>query len=239
MGLFKKVGASLGHVDKRLVETGVLARGEVVECRTTSMAVGTAGSGNGVERVCEVTVDVSGVPGRETYRASCKHPIPMIHLPQMQTAGAAVAVRVDPDDPQHIALDLHTEPPPTAEAPAGSVTLAAPDGDVEIPTHASPVKAPEILARGSRCRAVLLMTMPLDQRNDDGLDVIGLVFDVTLPDGRTHQAQIGVGVPPGAMVLLHPGADLPARALDEWLRDPAPPDMVTVDWDAAIAEHRA
>jgi hypothetical protein len=236
MGLFKKVGESLGHVDKRLLKTGMLARGDVVECRPTSMAVGTAASGNGVARVCDVTVDVSGLPNREPYRATCKHPIPMIYLPQMQAAGAAVAVRVDPDDSQIIALDLATEPPPTAEAPAGSVTIAAPTGDVEVPTHASPVKAPEILARGSQCRASLLMSTPLHQTNDSGLDVIGLVFTVTAGNGQPYQAQIGVGVPAGGMPLLFPGSDLPARALDEWLRNPSPPDMVTIDWDEAIAE---
>ena len=236
MGLFKKVGASLGHVDKRLLQTGVLARGQVVECRTTSMAIGTAASGNGIERVCDVTVDVSGLADREPYRATCKHPIPMIYLPQMQTAGAAVAVRVDPTDPQNIALDLATEPPPATEESAGSVTIASPDGDVEVPTHASPVKAGEILARGSQCRASLLMSAPLNQKNDSGLDVFGLVFTVTVGNGEPYQAQIGVGVPAGGMALLFPGSDLPARALDEWLRNPSPPDMVTIDWDEAIAE---
>jgi hypothetical protein len=236
MGLFKKVGESLGHVDTRLLKTGVLARGGVVECRPTSMAVGTAASGNGIARVCDVTVDVSGLADREPYRATCKHPIPMIYLPQMQTAGAAVAVRVDPADPQNIALDLATDPPPATEAPAGSVTIAAPTGDVEVPTHASPVKAPEILARGSQCRASLVMSTPLHQTNDGGLDVIGLVFTVTAGNGQPYQAQIGVGVPAAGMSLLFPGSDLPARALDEWLRNPSPPDMVTIDWDAAIAE---
>jgi hypothetical protein len=185
--------------------------------------------------VCEITVEVSGVPGREPYRATCKHPIPMIYLPQMQARGAAVAVRVDAEDPQHIALDLATDPPRAGEPepePAGSVTI----GDVAVPTHASPVKAPEILARGSRCRASLLMSMPLDQRNDEGLEVMGLIFNVTLASGRPYQAQIGVGVPPAALSLLYPGSDLPARALDEWLSNPSPPDMVTVDWEEALAE---
>jgi hypothetical protein len=236
MGLFKKVGASLGHVDKHLMKTGMLARGEVVECTATSMAIGTAQSGSGIERVCDVTVDVTGLPDRPTYRATCKHPIPMIYLPQMKTPGAAVAVRVDPADPQHIALDLATEPPPPSEEPAGSATIATPDGDVEVPTHASPVKAPEILARGARCRAALLMSAPLNQRNDSGLDVMGLVFTITAGNGEPYQAQIGVGVPAAGMALLYPGADLPARALEDWLRKPSPPDMVTIDWDEAISE---
>ncbi len=168
------------------------------------MGVGGANSAYGEERVCEVTVDVT-VPGRERYRASCKHPIPMIYLPQMQTPGAAVAVRV-----------------------------AGVDGDVAVPTHKSPVKAAEILARGTACKASLLMTMPLGQQNDEGLDILGLILSVTVADGSAYQAQIGMGVPAAAVPLLYPGAELPARALDEWLRAPSPPDMVTIDWDAAL-----
>jgi hypothetical protein len=80
------------------------------------------------------------------------------------------------------------------------------------------------------------MSTPLHQTNDSGLDVIGLVFTVTAGNGQPYQAQIGVGVPAGGMPLLFPGSDLPARALDEWLRNPSPPDMVTIDWDEAIAE---
>jgi hypothetical protein len=179
---------------------------------------------------------VSGVPGRETYRATCKHPIPMIYLPQMRTEGATVAVRVDLADPQHVALDLASKPPAVPDEEAGSVTIAGPDGAVEVPTHASPVKAPEILARGKPCRATLVLSTPLGQRNDAGLDVMGLVFTVAAGGSEPYQAQIGVGVPRDAMPLLFPGSELPARALEEWLRNPSPPDMVTVDWAAAIKE---
>jgi hypothetical protein len=236
MGFFKKVGASVGHVDKHLLKTGMLARGAIVECKPTGMGIGGDSSGNGAERVCDVTVDVSGLPDRATYRATCKHPIPLIYLPQMQMEGATVAVRVDPGDPQNIALDLANQPPDAPEEAAGSVTIATPDGAVEVPTHASPVKGSEILARGTPCRASLLMTMPLGSKSDSGLEMIGLILSVALPGGQPYQAQIGLGVPAEAMVLLFPGSDLPARALEEWLRNPGPPDMVTIDWDAAIAE---
>jgi hypothetical protein len=246
MGFFKKVGASLGHVDKHLLKTGILASGRVVECKMTGMGIGGDSSGNGSERVCDVTVDVSGVPGRETYRATCKHPIPLIYVPQMQVEGATVAVRVDPDDPQNIALDLATSPPEVADAgagagidadpDAGSVTISGPDGDVAVPTHASPVKAADILTRGTAVRAALLMSAPLGQRNDAGLEVMALVFTVPGGNGQPYQAQIGVAVPAAAMPLLFPSSDLPARALGEWLANPSPPDLVTIDWDAAIAE---
>jgi hypothetical protein len=52
-----------------------------------------------------------------------------------------------------------------------------------VPTHKSPVGAAEILSRGTRCTASLLMTMPLGQRNDEGLEVIGLILEVTVASG--------------------------------------------------------
>jgi hypothetical protein len=245
MGFLKRSASALGHVDKRLLKTGLPGRGRVIECTPTAMSVGAEGRGYGEERVCDVTVEVSGIDGRGPYCASCKHPIPLIYLPQMKAEGAVVAVRVDPADPQHIALDLAsdpppaTDPPPTVDPDAGSVTIATPTGSVDVPTHASPLKAGDILARGTPCRAELLMSTPLGQKNEHGLEVMGLVFTVTVDSGESYQAQIGVGVPDEAMPLLVPKADLPARALASWTRDPAPPDLVTIDWDTAIAEHQA
>ncbi|HEY4346839.1 MAG TPA: hypothetical protein VGM80_04560 [Gaiellaceae bacterium] len=250
MGLFKKAAASLGHVDHQLLKTGLLTAGLVLECKPTHVSVGTGG-GYGVEDVCDVTVEVHGFPGRPPYRASCKHPIPQVYLPQMQMQGATVAVRVDPDDPQNIALDLAATPPalgPIPAAPsdaasdgvsdplAGAVTIATPDGPVEVPTHASPIKAPEILARGIPCRATILLSTPLGGRNDAGLDLIGIVFSIPTGGGESYQAQIGLGVPAEAMPLLYPTSELPAKALPDWIQDPAPPDLVTIDWEAALAE---
>lgn len=236
MGFLKNIGASFGQVDENLIRTGIPARGLVVECKESRLSVGGTPSA-GSNRVCDVTVEVSGVPGHEPYRASCKHPIPFAYLAQMQSPGAVVAVRVDANDPQHIALDLDHEAPADGGAPAGSVSIATPDGNVDVPTHASPVKAGELLARGISCRAKLLMSTPLGQRNDAGLDVMGLVFTVAAADGTPYQCQIGVGVPADAVPLLYPNSDLPARALEEWLQHPAQPDMVTIDWATAMTEH--
>jgi hypothetical protein len=244
MGFLKKAGSALGHVDKQLLKTGIPAQGRVIECTPTS--IGSEGRRYGKEQVCDVTVEVSGIPGRDPFRASCKHPIPLIYLPLMNAEGATVAVKVDPADPQHIVLDLANEPPPDTDSPTsdpdpdpGSVALTTPTGSVEVPTHASPLKAADVLAMGAPCRAVLLMSQALGQKNDQGLEVMALVFNVTVDSGETYQAQIGVPVPAEAMSLLYPKSDLPARALASWTRDPSPPDLVTIDWDAAIAEQKA
>jgi hypothetical protein len=239
MGFLKGLRASMGGVDENLIKSGTLARGTVVECRPTGMSTGREGAGLGIKRVCEVTVEISGLPGKEPYQVTCKHPIPVVYLPQMRTAGATVAVRVDPADPQHIALDLTTDPPaPGADPSAGSVSIATPDGDVDVPTHKSPLTAAQILEQGVACTATLLMSTPLGQKNDAGLDVMGLVFTITLPSGHPYQSQIGVGVPPDAMRLLYPNAVLPARAMPDWLQNPSPPDMVTIDWTAAMSQQQ-
>jgi hypothetical protein len=107
MGLFKKAGGAMGHVDKKLLKNGLPARGEVLRCNTAAISVGSSdGLHPGTEQVCDVTVNVTGLVGRPPYQVTCTHPIPFASLPQMRAPGATVAVRVDPNDPQHIALDL-------------------------------------------------------------------------------------------------------------------------------------
>jgi hypothetical protein len=96
----------MGQVDKKLLKTGLPARGDVLRCDTTTVSIGSDGLCAETEQVCDVTVTVTGLPGRPPYQATCTHPIPFVYLPQMRAPGATVAVRVDPNDPQHIALDL-------------------------------------------------------------------------------------------------------------------------------------
>jgi hypothetical protein len=45
MGVFRKLGAYTGHVDKDLLERGVLAPGLVIKCEPTRMGVGSESSG--------------------------------------------------------------------------------------------------------------------------------------------------------------------------------------------------
>jgi hypothetical protein len=251
MGLFKRTGEAMGHIDKKLLKDGLPARGEVLECAPTTVSLANVRR-TGTEQVCDVTVNVTGLAGRPPYQATCKHPIPLIYLPQMQAPGATVAVRVDPDDPQHIALDLANKPPgdPGAGSPDGSESFGAndivgsavihgPDGDATLPTHDVGVRAADILTQGSPCRAVLLLSTPLGVKDANGLDATGLIFNVKVNDGSDFQAQIGMHVKPEWMHLLYPEADLPARAMPDWLAAPSDPAMVTIDFEAALAEQKS
>lgn len=232
MGIFKRLKAAVGGVDKDLIKHGVLVRGTVIECRATGFGGGNTAAT--IEQVCVVTVEISDLPGHPTYRATCHHPIPVIYLAQMKTDGAAVAVRVDPADPQNIALDLATTPP--AEHVLGmnpfvqgedleDGTSAAPSRNV----HRSALTAADILAQGAPCRAVIMGTVPLHQLDSQGLEAVGLVLSVFVDGQAPYQAQIGLGVPPAASALVFPGASLPARVIADR------PDMVTIDWPAALA----
>lgn len=252
MGFLKKLGASMGHVDHHLIEHGLLARGKVVQCRRTSMS-----TGNQVPSVvCELTVEVE-LEDRPVYTASCRHPIQMPYLPQFESEQAFVAVRVDPADPQNIALDLqHDVPPPRGGAMPMSVDNGAqviyasqgipPDvaqqlaaagitidpnanvADVQVgQNRVSPVSAAEILATGTPCRVVIQSATPMGMKKD-GNDVWGFVLNVLEGTGTT-QARVGMGVPAAAMPLIFPGANLPAKHRSDV------PDGVAIDWVAAMS----
>src|SRR4029077_9632796 len=131
----------------------------------------------GPEKVCTVVVEVVGLHGEEAYNATCKHAIPLIYIPKMQEDGAAVAVRVDPDDPQNIELDLGTEVPP---AP---VILLSDDGTRQTLTSSkSTYTAAEILLHGSPCTVDVLAVIPLNQLASDGAPATGLVLMVHRDD---------------------------------------------------------
>jgi hypothetical protein len=128
-GLFGKAKRELGITDKKLLAHGVLAHGSVVSCEPDGMTIGDdANLAYGPEKVCRVVVEVSGLDGVEPYQATCKHAIPLIYIPKMQEAGATIAVRVDPNDPQHIELDLASEPP------AAPIVVETEDGVQHTPT---------------------------------------------------------------------------------------------------------
>jgi len=237
MGIFKKAKAHLGIEDKELLREGLLARGNVVSCTPTAMTTGREADGYGPKSVCNVTVEVVGVPGQAPYEASCLHAIPKVYLPQMNTPGAAVAVRVDPADPQHIELDLTEDVPPAPAATAedGSTTepevmLVSDDGTRQkLETHASTYTAAEILAQGSPCTVDVLAVIPMTQTNSLGQVVTGLVLTVHREGVASYQAQIGTYIPPDKLVHVTVGSSLPAK----WVPGPGLPtdvNLVTPDW---------
>lgn len=238
MGFLKKAAAAFGHIDKDLIERGTLARGRIAECKRTGMQTGVQ-----VKMiVCNLTIEVE-LEGQPPYVATCKHPIPIPYLAQAESGQGYVAVRVDPEDPQNIAID------PTAEVPGGGhavTTIDASQGIPEeiaqqlaaagltldgpssepLPNRESELSAQQILESGTPCRAIVQSAQPLGFQKD-GLDVWGIVLNAIDDGGATTQARIGIGVPPEAVALLFPGANLPAKKRADVH------DGVAIDWAAA------
>jgi hypothetical protein len=227
MGLFGKAKRELGITDKKLLAHGVLARGSVVSCDPDGMTIGDgANLAYGPEKVCRVVVEVSGLDGVDTYQATCKHAIPLIYIPKMQEAGATVAVRVDPNDPQHIELDLATAPPE-------AIIVETEDGvQHTLTTNRSTYTAAQILQEGAPCTVEVLAVIPMDQVTSEG-PATGLILTVHRDGVPEYVAQVGTFIPPAAVAKVIVGATLPAR----WVPGPGLPtdvNLVIPDW-AAIA----
>ena len=106
MGRVQKLRDKVGLTDKKLIATGLPARGRVVEVRPTSVMTGIARKFH----VCEVDVDVE-LDG-ERYRATCMHPIAVSELDAFRRGDQVVVVKVNPADRANIALDFAADAPP-------------------------------------------------------------------------------------------------------------------------------
>ncbi|HEX4443622.1 MAG TPA: hypothetical protein VHZ81_08640 [Galbitalea sp.] len=229
MNFFKQAAEHLGYVDHKLVASGTLARGEVV-----SVVPGAFTSGEdtythtGGSTVCRVTVNVIGVPGKAPYQANFLAPIPDDQLGILELAGTAIAVRVDPNDPQNIALDAQTEAPAataTTEAPSTTsppadvatlhgqeIMVDSNDGtSIPLPVHVGKLTAAEVLAQGAPCTVDVLAVIPMDQKDSHGRDVLGMILKVHRDGKPDVQAQIATHVPPEVASKVVVGATLPAK----------------------------
>ncbi|MBS1195317.1 MAG: hypothetical protein H6R33_37, partial [Actinobacteria bacterium] len=142
MGFLKKIKSMAGGADSDLIENGRLGRGVVVGLELTGTAVSL---GVNEYRVCQVAVQVF-LDGEQPYVAQTRQRVLEYQIPQLSQGGAVVAVRVDPADPQKIAIDFETEAP--------VVTLGrAPDGGAE-----------RILKMGQPADLVIVANAPLGVR---------------------------------------------------------------------------
>lgn len=240
MGFLEKASRALGKLDTDLIERGLLARGRIVECRRTGWTVGVQVK----SVVCDLTVEVE-LEDRPVYTAECKHPVQIPYLAHFESGQACFAVRVDPDDHTNIAIDTaHDVPPARVGDGAAQVVAQGIPSDIAAqlvtagvdlagasqppPNRTSPVSGAEILATGTPCRAIVQSAQPLGFQKD-GNDVWGIVLNAVSEGEDPIQARIGIGVPPEAVSLLYPGADLPAK------RRRDVDDGVCIDWDEALA----
>jgi hypothetical protein len=210
VGLFKKLQSLAGGVSSELMNNGLLGRGQVTDVKQTKVSTGPEGAEN---PVCVFTVQVmlDNVP---PYEATCRQAVPMMVVPQLASGAAVVAVRVNPNNQQEIALDLNTEPPVVAmSAQPGQETAA------------------DILTKGKPARAVIVQSEPLGMKSPKGLDMYAFQLTIMVEGKAPYQIKVGNPVTPGGVPLVFPGSNLPAKYMPD-----AQPESVAIDWDAAVAE---
>jgi hypothetical protein len=204
------LGGLTGTVDPELLKNGVLGRGLVIGVEKTGTSVG---SKQDPRPVCSFDIEVT-LDNTAPFRAQVRQSIPLADFPQYVPGQTFVAVRVDPADHTRVALDRSQEPP--------TVTIS--EQTTGAPSSAS------VLATGDPVRAVMIQTQSLSAKNPAGLDLYAFVLTI-LQDGHPpRQIQAGNPVPENCIPLLYPGSNVPAKAMADQ------PNMVAIDWNAALAE---
>lgn len=203
------LGNLLGSADGDIIQNGILGRGEVLAVDASGM---TMQIGNGlVERKCTITLNVM-LDGQQPYQAQVSQRIQEVHLPQLSSGGAVVAVKVDPADHSRVAIDFDT--------PVPEVTLPASEG------HNS---AAWILEHGKPITVVLVANAPIGVKNAKGDPVQALTLTVATGVPEPYQIQVGNAVPASALPLVFPGSKLHAKLGDG-------PGDVVVDWAAGAVK---
>jgi hypothetical protein len=204
MGLFKSLKdiKNVVSASNGIGDDAVVGRALVIDASLAGMAITV-----GVEeyRVCNLRLQVF-VDGGSAYIAECRQKVQEWRLGQL--VGQAYAVRVDPQDPQKVALDFSIEAP--------VVTLARPaDGGVQA-----------LLASGRPAEAVIVADQPLGLRTWDGHDLHLFTLTVMAPGVAPYQAQLGHPLPVTALPQVFPGSRVPVKL-------GAQPNEVAIDWAAA------
>ena len=105
MGIFNKLAKKMSGEND--IQNGPVGRGVILGFELTGMSIEV----NGVEsRVCRFQVQVM-LDDTEPYIAACKQRLAVWDIARIQPGATVAAVRVDPADPQRIALDFTIEPP--------------------------------------------------------------------------------------------------------------------------------
>jgi hypothetical protein len=212
VGFFKDIANAFGNAtgtpDHALLQTGILARGEIVGFAPSGMTIQV---GNGlVERKCTITLSVM-VDREPRYQAVVEQRIPEVYLPQLASGSAVVTVRVDPADRNRVAVDLAT-PVPTIHRP-----------------WAQGENGPEyILANGAQVVVVLVANQPtgLLDPEDNPIELLTLTVAEGVP--TPYQTQTPNSVPASALPLVYPGSRLHGRV------GPTP-QVVLIDWTKGAA----
>jgi hypothetical protein len=207
MGIFSKLKSAVAGVDADSIDNARLGRGVIVAVQPTGTTITV---GNLEQRICVFQVEVA-LDDTAPYVATCRQRIPMWTMAQIQPGASVVAVRVDANDPNRIAIDW--------ESPAPTVRL---------PQAAANGSAAAVLANGEACRVIVQQFQDLGMTNPAGVPIYGFALTVIPANGNAYQAQVGNPVPNEAMAFLFPGSQLAARVM------PGEPNSIAIDWATVV-----
>lgn len=199
-------------VPDELMERGLLGRGVIVSVQQTATTTGPASD---PAHLCVFTVEV-GLEAIPRYSARCRQAVRTAVLPQLMLPEAVVAVRVDPDDHNRIALSPDEAPPMVS-------TVGSSEADVR--------SVARILEEGVPCRALIVRSQALGLRSRSGHDMYAFVLTVMAKARTPYQTHVGDPVPAEALALVYPGNTVPAKRMPDG-RD----YEIAIDWAAALVE---
>ena len=209
MGIFKKMKEAVAGTDADSIENGRLGRGIITDLGISGTSITTGGVES---RVCTFTLEIA-LDDTPRYMAQARQRIAVWDIGRIQPGATTVAVRVDPNDPQRVAIDWDT--------PAPQVRAATNDANTG--------SAAAILATGEACQAVIVQYQDMGMTGSTGDPIYAFVLTVIPNGGQPYQIQVGNPVPARALVKLFPGSQVPAKRLAH------EPQSVVIDWDAALA----
>jgi hypothetical protein len=127
MGLFDRIkeasenvqtGLTLREVDPELIANGLPGPALVESAKATKIAFGNEAFSDAV-LAFELEVRL---PNRQPYLVALEQRVPHIYEGTVAIPGATVSVRVDPADPQRVAIDFSQPPVPAAGGSPGPAT---------------------------------------------------------------------------------------------------------------------
>ena len=213
MGFFDELAKGFsdltGGADTQLLATGILARGEILSVAPSGTTISVMNSL--VERNCEFLLRVM-MDGEQPFEARVSQRVQEVSIPQLQQPGVVVAVRVDPANHAHVAIDFATQPP-----------------EVRLPESTGQNSAAWILEHGKPITVVLVANQAMGINNAKGDPVHALTLTVADGVPTPYQIQVGNAVPATALPLVYPGSKLHAKLGDG-------PNDVVVDWVAGAVK---
>lgn len=223
-----KVG-SIANLEA-LRENGILGQGTILKLRETGITV------NETNAVLAFTVMVQHA-GQAPYPVKFEQLVPRLAMGVI-APGRVVAVRVDPQNPDEVAIDFEA-PVPASGGGGMEQTIDIKPGELEqtithfpgMPVHLVEPKlgsAAAILAGGSPGKATVINTFPTDTTLPDGDSVVGYILNVQPADGRPpYQVEIGHRTPRTLTHQPAPGAELAVKI------SPTDQGEVAIDWVAS------